>query len=270
LFIFSIFSSTLKRSCGNRNETNIDETIDDDENNRILPEESPFLEERFIELVMVADKELFQKFNRKYKKLQEYCKDMVNIASLLYRPFNITIVLSGIVVWSEKNEIIVFHESDDTINTVADYHENTLLKKYSNDISVLLTGKYYGNDLGIAFLDKMCSPQNSAALVVYQNDIVTDSSTLAHEIGHVLSMDHDRPRCDCVEKECVMATSDDRSILETHWSSCSVNQIERKLASGSYQCLLNKPSFMFETADIDEDANVIGKCVFIYKLQKFA
>jgi Reprolysin (M12B) family zinc metalloprotease len=258
----------LKNDCENDDETNIDETIDDDENNRILPEESPFLEERFIELVMVADNKLFQKFNRKYKKLQEYCKDMVNIASLLYRPFNITIVLKGIVVWSENNEMIVPSDSKITIDTFADYYKRIFAEKYPTDIAVLLTANNQGRVLGrVAAIDTMCSPV-SIAMVVYQNDIITDSSTLAHEIGHVLSFNHDKLHCQCLDKVCVMAAQAS-TILETHWSSCSVKQLERKLASGSYQCLMNKPSFMFEFVDIDDDANVFGKCLFAENLQKF-
>jgi a disintegrin and metalloproteinase with thrombospondin motifs 8 len=266
VFTFSrIYSSTLKRSCGNRNENKTDETIDDDENNRVLPGESPFLEERFIELVLVADKELFQKFNGNYEKLQEYCKDIVNIASLLYRPFNITIVLKGIVVWSEKNEKVITEDTKLVLSAFADYHEKTLMKKHVYDVALLLTGKINRKVLGRAFFDRMCSPQVSAGLVVYQDDIVTDSSTLAHEVGHVLSMDHDESGCDCADTVCVMAAQASTN-LETHWSSCSVKQLERKLASGSYQCLLNEPSSMFENADFDDDVNVFGKCLYSQRL----
>jgi Reprolysin (M12B) family zinc metalloprotease len=156
----------LKRSCGNPNVTNIDKTIDDDENNRVLPEESPFLEERFIELVLVADNKLFQKFNGNYEKLQEYCKDIVNIASLLYRPFNITIVLSGIVVWSERNEILISEDSKRAIAQFGAYHEKILVKKHHYDVAVFLSAKKYRDEEtgGWAYIRQMCSSKESAAV----------------------------------------------------------------------------------------------------------
>lgn len=93
---------------------------------------------RYVELVMVVD-------NRKYRELGSVakattrCKDIANIVSALYTPFNIFIALVGVVVWTERDEIVLSSNGDETLNAFLRYRKDRLIQQHPNDNAQLLT-----------------------------------------------------------------------------------------------------------------------------------
>jgi len=70
------------------------------------------------------------------------------------------------------------------------------------------------------------------------------ATTIAHAIGHVLGMEHDERSCICRDKHCIMTPfySED---IRTHWSSCSVDELNLAFHRGMNHCLKNLPKKLF-------------------------
>lgn len=81
-------------------------------------------------------------------------------------------------------------------------------------------------------------------LINYSQSISLIATTIAHEMGHNFGMEHDTNDCLCPSKSCIMGASSSFP-SPSHWSSCSVRQIEESFQHGIDHCLFNKPSVVF-------------------------
>lgn len=98
-------------------------------------------------MVMVVDNTSFR-YLKTLENVHDYCKELVNLVNVLFLPLNISVVLAGVVVWSEKEEFEITTDSHITIREFARYRRDTLLQQYPNDNAVLLTRKKFGGVLG--------------------------------------------------------------------------------------------------------------------------
>lgn len=58
----------------------------------------------------------------------------------LYSSLNILVALVGVVIWTEKDEIIITSDSSQTLNSFLKYRRDTLIKMFPNDNAQLITG----------------------------------------------------------------------------------------------------------------------------------
>lgn len=58
-------------------------------------------------------------------------------------------------------------------------------------------------------------------------------------------MEHDSKDCKCPDEECIM-TSSSPSNASTHWSSCSLDFLNKAFMHGMDYCLKNKPESLFD------------------------
>jgi hypothetical protein len=63
---------------------------------------------------------------------------------------------------------------------------------------------------------------------------------------HNFGMEHDTDDCKCPDDRCIMSSSSS-AIAPTHWSSCSIDQLNLAFHHGMDYCLKNKPTKIFDS-----------------------
>ncbi|XP_053673445.1 zinc metalloproteinase-disintegrin-like EoMP06 [Anopheles nili] len=198
----------------------------------------------YVELLLVVDTSLYRKFDEDLWRLYHYCADLVNYINMLYNPLNIFIALTYVEVWQDTDRINVSTKAEDTLNNFLNYRSKTLLRDHPHDHAQLLTAiEFGGNVIGKAKVGGMCSDRSSGAIVrVHTDDVGVQASTLAHELGHSFTMEHDEDgKCACPDQKCIMTRTVTGLTLQ-HWSNCSLVQLAEAFGRGLHHCLANQPT----------------------------
>ena len=156
---------------------------------------------------------------------------------------DVIVVLTGIEIWTKRNELVLSHNSSITLNNFNIYANEFLSPKYSYDAVHLLTKKRFGEShLGLAKKMTICHKN----LAVGVQTLVSwtpeyQASTFAHELGHNLGMDHDQKvpdcRCEAKGKDCIMNAEAKSNSLKRVWSSCSIDRMKEAFKNGFDVCL---------------------------------
>uniref|UniRef100_A0A182KC48 Peptidase M12B domain-containing protein n=1 Tax=Anopheles christyi TaxID=43041 RepID=A0A182KC48_9DIPT len=198
----------------------------------------------YVELLLVVDNSLFRKLDQDTWQVYQYCANLVNHINMLYNPLNIYIALTDVVIWKETDRINVSTRAEETLNSFLAYRSATLLHDHPHDHAQLLTAiEFRDNVIGKAKVGGMCSDRSSGAIVrVHTDDVGVQASTLAHEMGHSFTMEHDEDGdCACPDRKCIMTRTVTGLTLQ-HWSNCSLEQLSTAFGRGLHHCLTNRPS----------------------------
>lgn len=146
----------------------------------------------------------------------------------MFIPFNISIALKDVIVWDERDEILIYNSSNITLINFLDYRSEKLLPTNPNDYAHLLTMRQLDSGvLGRSYKNYMCSSYNSGGISsAAHGSVAFVASIVAHEMGHNLGLDHDSADCKCGEKLCLMSSSLGENEIDYLWSNCSINEIK--------------------------------------------
>ncbi|XP_072432110.1 disintegrin and metalloproteinase domain-containing protein 12-like [Chiloscyllium punctatum] len=202
-------------------------------------------ETRYIELVLVADREEYQNMGSNRETVVKRMIAIANTVDLYYRPFNIRVALIGVEIWT-ANKITVDRSAEDNMNRFLKWRRENLLPRMHNDNAHLITGISFSRELtGLASFGGMCSVENSGGVNSDgRPSFMAIAATLAHEMGHNLGMAHDSVSrgCQCLDPSggCIMEALQ-RFPLPTMFSDCSRDDLVRGLLHGLGACLFNLP-----------------------------
>ncbi|XP_054167219.1 zinc metalloproteinase-disintegrin-like EoMP06 [Oppia nitens] len=201
---------------------------------------------RYVELVIVNDYDVYTQNKRNKATVFDRSKRIANIVNALYNQLNIFVVLVGVVIWTEANQITLSTDGDQTLTNFLHYRRERLIREHPNDNAQLITGSSFdGGVVGKALKGSICTFEYSGGVNTDHSQITSlVATTVAHELGHNFGMEHDSDKCRCPNDKCIMAPSSS-SISPKHWSSCSLEYLEHSFKQGMDHCLHNKPRDLF-------------------------
>uniref|UniRef100_A0A0B8RZW1 Metalloproteinase (Type III) 2b n=1 Tax=Philothamnus irregularis TaxID=1899461 RepID=A0A0B8RZW1_9SAUR len=235
------------KTCGVTQTTwESDEPMEKSSQIMVTPEQDKYLRTpKYIELLVVADNVMYRKYTGNLTAVKTRIYGIVNNVNMMLRVFHIHLALMRVEIWSKKDKINVQSAADVTLDLFGKWREDDLLANphRSNDNAQLLTGiNLNGQTVGLGYVGSLCQSKLSVAIV--QDHSKTESfvaSTMAHELGHNLGINHDTTSCACPANSCIMS-----AILGTQppyqFSSCSYEQHLKFFTDKHPQCIFNKPS----------------------------
>lgn len=198
---------------------------------------------QFLEVVVVADHALFV---REGFGTQAFIDTLfARVAQIYATELGLSVSVIGTIVneqgdpWSPVPAGGGSVRSDDLLFDFSDWARSNL--SVEHDAAVLLSGlDFSGATIGLAFFDTICTDRSHAIVQTGLSD-AADAVTIAHEIGHLLSMQHDGAN-GCSGTGFLMTSSFDLSLLPSRFSLCSELEYQDLLGSGGAPCLANLPS----------------------------
>ncbi|XP_053440438.1 disintegrin and metalloproteinase domain-containing protein 8 isoform X2 [Nycticebus coucang] len=203
-------------------------------------------ETRFVELYVVTDSAEFQKLGSR-DAVRRRVLEVVNHVDKLYQELNFRVVLVGLEIWNNGDKFQVSPNPEVTLENFLTWRVQELAGRHPHDNVQLITGvDFTGTTVGLAKVSAMCSHQSGAVNQDHSQSPVGVASTMAHEMGHNLGMDHDEnvQGCYCPVPRagggCVMAASIGSSFPRT-FSHCSQADLEMFVEKPHTACLANTP-----------------------------
>ncbi|XP_051838766.1 disintegrin and metalloproteinase domain-containing protein 8 isoform X1 [Antechinus flavipes] len=205
-------------------------------------------ETRYVELYVVVDHAEYRKY-RNRENIRSRVKEIVNHVDKLYQKLGFRVVLIGLEIWDRQDKAQVSSSPEATLENFLRWRSRELVPRKKHDNAQLITGvDFEHTTVGLAKVASMCTLSSGAVNQDHHENPIGVASTIAHEMGHNLGMDHDEnvPGCYCQEHRqnggCIMAASLSTVFPKT-FSSCSRNNLENFVGSNIFQasCLSNPP-----------------------------
>ncbi|XP_063315386.1 disintegrin and metalloproteinase domain-containing protein 11 [Pelobates fuscus] len=206
---------------------------------------SALTETKYIELMVVNDRQLFVQHHKSVGLTSGFAKSVVNLADAIFRDqLNTKIVLVGMETWTSADKISV---SEDPLQVLEDFmrYRSTEIPEYS-DTTHLFSGRTFKSSRsGTAYFGGICSPTQSGGVNEY-GTIGGMAVTLAETLGQNLGMMWNKPRtsagdCKCPDLWLGCIMEDTGYYLPQKFSRCSIDEYNQFLQDGGGSCLFNKP-----------------------------
>ncbi|KAG7523508.1 A disintegrin and metalloproteinase with thrombospondin motifs 20-like [Solea senegalensis] len=210
---------------------------------------------RYVELMVTADAKMVRHHGR---NLEHYILTIMSVVAAVYRDpsvgnlINIMIV-KLVVIHNEQEGPTVSFNAATTLHNFCVWQQSQNVQDDSHpshhDTALLMTredicrAKDKCDTLGLAELGTMCDLYRSCS--ISEENGISASFTIAHELGHVFNMPHDdNPKCreaGMKHQYHVMAPTLNYDTNPWTWSKCSRKYITEFLDTGYGECLLDEP-----------------------------
>ncbi|XP_070599586.1 A disintegrin and metalloproteinase with thrombospondin motifs 12 [Erythrolamprus reginae] len=229
------------------------------ERNRVTPRTTSrrsVSRERWVETLVVADSKMIEYHGS--ENVESYILTIINmVAGLFHDPSignAIHIVLVRLILLEEEEQgLKITHHADKTLASFCKWQKSINPKLDTNplhhDVAVLLTRKDLCasmnqpcETLGLSHLSGMCQPHRSCN--INEDSGLPLAFTIAHELGHSFSMQHDGKENDCEpvgRRPYIMSRQLQYDPTPLTWSRCSKEYITRFLDHGWGFCLDDVP-----------------------------
>nr|XP_044606766.1 disintegrin and metalloproteinase domain-containing protein 32-like isoform X4 [Equus asinus] len=169
--------------------------------------------------------------------------EIIGLVNSMFAQFNVTVVLSSLELWSDKNKISTVGEADELLSRFSDWKKSYLTLR-PHDIAYLFIYKDYPDYVGATFPGKMCITHYSAGIALYPKEISLEAFSVifTQMLGISLGISYDDPKkCQCSGPVCIMNPEAIQSSGVKTFSSCSLSDFENFISKMGARCLQNKP-----------------------------
>ncbi|KAG7454736.1 hypothetical protein MATL_G00262940 [Megalops atlanticus] len=210
---------------------------------------------RFVELMVTADAKMARHHG---PNLEHYILTIMSVVAAIYKDPSVgnlinIVIVKLLVIHNEQegpsinfnaattlHNFCVWQQSQNVLDDSHPSHHDTALLITREDIC---RAKDKCDTLGLAELGTMCDPYRSCS--ISEENGLSASFTIAHELGHVFNMPHD-DNLKCRESGMkqqyhVMAPTLNYDTSPWSWSKCSRKYITDFLDTGYGECLLDEP-----------------------------
>ncbi|NXT32262.1 ADA32 protein, partial [Pelecanoides urinatrix] len=199
---------------------------------------------RYLEMHAVLDKALYDYMGADKDAVTAQTVQLFSHVNSMFAHLNLTVVLSSLEFWTEKNEIPTTGDAEELLQRFLQW-KNVHRVLRLQDITFLFVYREQSRYVGTSSARKLCLRKHAGAVALYRRAMTLEAFAVvvAQLLGLSLGMAYDDPRsCRCTGAACVMQASSVHSAGVKAFSNCSVRHFQHFLAAGEGHCLLNRPA----------------------------
>uniref|UniRef100_A0A6I8P5E3 Uncharacterized protein n=1 Tax=Ornithorhynchus anatinus TaxID=9258 RepID=A0A6I8P5E3_ORNAN len=198
---------------------------------------------RYLEMHIIMDKALFDYMGSDMVVVTQKVVQIIGLVNAMFTPFNMTVVLSSLEFWTDKNKISTIGEADELLQRFLKWKHDYLVLR-PHDMAYLLIYRDHPNYVGATFPGKMCHRKYAAGIALYPKmiSLETFSVIIAQLLGLNLGISYDDiKKCHCSGAICIMNPDAVHSSGVKTFSTCSIVDFENFISKPGAECLQNQP-----------------------------
>ncbi|XP_012669072.1 disintegrin and metalloproteinase domain-containing protein 32-like [Otolemur garnettii] len=119
----------------------------------------------YLEIHIVVDNSLYDYWGSDSVIITHNIIEILGLVNLIFTQFKVTVVLSSLDLWSDKNKISTDGEADELLRRFLEWKQSYLTLR-PHDTAYLFIYRDYPNYMGATFSGKICVTSNSAGVVL--------------------------------------------------------------------------------------------------------
>uniref|UniRef100_A0A8B9GJX9 ADA32 protein n=1 Tax=Amazona collaria TaxID=241587 RepID=A0A8B9GJX9_9PSIT len=162
----------------------------------------------------------------------------------MFAPLNLTVVLSSLEFWVEKNRIPTTGDAEELLQSFLQWKNEHRLS-WLQDVMFLFVYREQSRYVGASSARKLCLKTHTGGVALYRRAMTLEAFAVAvaQLLGLSLGMELEDPgSCHCAGAACIMQPNSVHSPGVKAFSTCSIKDFQRFLAAGEGQCLLKGPA----------------------------
>ncbi|XP_054421745.1 disintegrin and metalloproteinase domain-containing protein 32 [Pteronotus mesoamericanus] len=206
----------------------------------------------YLEMLIVVDKVLYDYLGSDSMIVTNKVIEIIGLVNSAFAQLKVTIVLSSLELWSDKNKISTVGEEDELLHRFLEWKKSHLTLR-PHDVAYLFIYRDYPDYVGATFPGKMCITNYSAGIVLYSEEVTLEafSVVVTQMLGLSLGISYDDPKkCKCSGAICMMNPEATQSSGVKTFSTCSLTDLKNFISNMGAKCLQNKPQLQASQAAI--------------------
>ncbi|XP_074143414.1 disintegrin and metalloproteinase domain-containing protein 2 [Sminthopsis crassicaudata] len=197
----------------------------------------------YLEMHVVVEKNLYEFMGSDANLVTQKIAMVTGLVSTMYSSLNLTIVLSSLEFWIDKNKISTAGESDELLKRFLKWKESYLVLR-RHDVAVLLIYRNRFKYVGATFQGKLCERSYAGIVAMYSRTLTLEafSVIIAQLLGNSMGLAYDDvENCHCTRPVCIMNPEAVKSNGVKVFSTCSMEDFKNFVSTKKAECLQNRP-----------------------------
>nr|XP_020835351.1 disintegrin and metalloproteinase domain-containing protein 2 isoform X2 [Phascolarctos cinereus] len=197
----------------------------------------------YLEMHVVVEKSLYNFMGSDANLVTQKIAMVIGLVSTMYSSLNLTIVLSSLEFWIDKNKINTAGEPDELLKRFLKWKESYLVLR-RHDMAFLLSYRNRFKYVGATFQGKICERNYAGGVALYPRTLSLESFSviIAQLLGHSMGLTYDDVEsCHCSRGVCIMNPEAVKSNGMKVFSTCSMADFKNFVSTKKPECLQNRP-----------------------------
>ncbi|XP_058525768.1 disintegrin and metalloproteinase domain-containing protein 18 isoform X1 [Ochotona princeps] len=192
----------------------------------------------YLEMHITVAKDLYDYMGSEMMAVTQKIIQIIGLVNTMFTQFKLTVVLSSLELWSDKNQISTNGDVDDILRRFMTRKQSYLIRPH--DLAYLLIYRKHPKYAGTTFPGTVCSKKHDAGVAMYTDAYSLEgfSVIIAQLIGFNLGLTYeDTSRCACPRATCIMRHEAVISNGVRNFSNCSLHEYKSFVSKFDVKCL---------------------------------
>nr|XP_008272155.1 disintegrin and metalloproteinase domain-containing protein 18 isoform X1 [Oryctolagus cuniculus] len=196
---------------------------------------------QYLEMHIIVEKGLYDYMGSEMMAVTQKIIQIIGLVNTMFTQFKLTVILSSLELWSDKNQISTNGDADDLLQRFLVWKHSYLVLR-PHDIAYLLIYRKHPKYTGATFPGAICNQNYNAGVAMYADAVTLEGFAviIAQLIGFHIGLTYDDiSKCSCPRATCIMNRAAVSSSGVKNFSNCSLHEYKNVVSNFEVKCLQN-------------------------------
>nr|KAF6427066.1 ADAM metallopeptidase domain 18 [Rousettus aegyptiacus] len=198
---------------------------------------------QYLEMHIIVENALYNYMGSEMIAVTQKIIQIVGLVNSMFSQFKLTVILSSLELWSDKNQISTNGDADVLLQRFLAWKRSYLILR-PHDITFLLIYRKQPKYMGTTLPGTICNKSYDADIAMYTDAITLEgfSVIIAQLLGLKIGLTYDDiNKCSCSGATCIMSHEAVGSSGVKIFSNCSIHDYRYFVSKFDAKCLQNFP-----------------------------